>query len=385
MFAPTAFPNEIYDYIIDHLHKNRRALSTCSLVCKDWRTTSRFHLFSIVELHVQDVDRDLAILSSPLATVPAYVKHLSIDACTDVEPESGLFEKLVNGLPPMKQIKVLRLHEVDFQLSSSAKGNLFSLSRDIATLELINVNFPTSSEQTELISSAASLQTLFVSAITYGRHTSPKDGQRAPPLKTLQLFDTHSWHAKSPTTSSILNWLALDSQPKPSLSTLELRGITNHHISSICAYVHALGNTLENIVIECSEAAAQNALSQELDLTNFGSLKTIVFHAPTHELSRLGTKASTWMQRILSKVSSERIQKVSFMLDFHSPVDLAGFDISGVGKLFMGGISCLSASTTKIRFEVASRYVGVDELRKPIISHLPSLADRLEFGRGVQL
>lgn len=106
---------------------------------------------------------------------------------------------------------------------------------------------------------------------------------------------------------------------------------------------------------------------------------------PTQELSRLGPKASTWMQRILSKVSSERIQKVSFKLDFHSPVDLAGFDLSGVGKLFMGGISCLSASTTKIRFEVASRYVGVDELRKPIISHLPSLADRLEFGLGVRV
>lgn len=143
MFSPTVFPNEIYDYIIDHLHKDRRTLLTCSLVCKDWRTTSRFHLFSVVELHVQDVDRDLEILSSPLATISACVQHLSIDACTDVEPESGLFEKLVRGLPPMKQLKVLRLHEVNFQLSSSAKGNLFSISRDIATLELTNVNVST--------------------------------------------------------------------------------------------------------------------------------------------------------------------------------------------------------------------------------------------------
>ena len=143
MFAPTVFPNEIYDYIIDHLHKDRRTLSRCGLVCKGWRTTSRFHLFSIVELHLQDVDQDLAILSSPLATIPSYVQNLTIDACADVEPESGFFEKLVSGLPPMKQLKALRLHELNFVLSASAKGNLFSLTRDIATLELTNVNVST--------------------------------------------------------------------------------------------------------------------------------------------------------------------------------------------------------------------------------------------------
>ncbi|KAJ7090647.1 hypothetical protein C8R44DRAFT_648056, partial [Mycena epipterygia] len=39
------FPSELYDYIIDHLHDDRRTLSACSLVCRDWYATSSYHLF----------------------------------------------------------------------------------------------------------------------------------------------------------------------------------------------------------------------------------------------------------------------------------------------------------------------------------------------------
>jgi hypothetical protein len=129
--------------------------------------------------------------------------------------------------------------------------------------------------------------------------------------------------------------------------------------------------------------AFSEALGDQLDLSHFASLRNIVFYTPTQNLDSLRPRPSIWIQQILSKVSSERIQKVSFRLDFHEPVDLVRFDLPAVGKLFTGGISSLSTSTTKIHFELASRYINASthEWHTPIIYHLPSLlADRLEFG-----
>ncbi|KAJ7711293.1 hypothetical protein B0H14DRAFT_3021111 [Mycena olivaceomarginata] len=39
------FPTELHDYIIDHLHNDKRALLACSLVSTIWSTSSRYHLF----------------------------------------------------------------------------------------------------------------------------------------------------------------------------------------------------------------------------------------------------------------------------------------------------------------------------------------------------
>ena len=41
----THLPNEILDIIIDFLHDDQDALQTCSLVCKSWLPSTRFHRF----------------------------------------------------------------------------------------------------------------------------------------------------------------------------------------------------------------------------------------------------------------------------------------------------------------------------------------------------
>ncbi|CAL1711933.1 unnamed protein product [Somion occarium] len=47
---PREFFPEIVDLILDHLHDDKASLKACSLVCKAWLTSCRFHLF--YELHV---------------------------------------------------------------------------------------------------------------------------------------------------------------------------------------------------------------------------------------------------------------------------------------------------------------------------------------------
>ncbi|EPT03910.1 hypothetical protein FOMPIDRAFT_1115026 [Fomitopsis schrenkii] len=44
-------PPEICDYVIDHLYNDRKSLKACSLTCRDWVPTSRYHLHCEVYLH----------------------------------------------------------------------------------------------------------------------------------------------------------------------------------------------------------------------------------------------------------------------------------------------------------------------------------------------
>ncbi|KAJ7025985.1 hypothetical protein C8F04DRAFT_959976, partial [Mycena alexandri] len=41
---------ELIDYTIDFLYSDKAALSACSLVCKDWLLSARYHLFSDITL-----------------------------------------------------------------------------------------------------------------------------------------------------------------------------------------------------------------------------------------------------------------------------------------------------------------------------------------------
>lgn len=46
----TVVPNELADYILDFLHDDRKALKACSLTCRIWYPTARYHLYRQVHL-----------------------------------------------------------------------------------------------------------------------------------------------------------------------------------------------------------------------------------------------------------------------------------------------------------------------------------------------
>jgi hypothetical protein len=82
--APTIvkLPAELMDRIIDFLHSDKRTLSACSLVCKSWVPSSRYHLF-----------RDL--------TIPAKFELFELATDNDVigvPPISNVTIKVPKGL-----------------------------------------------------------------------------------------------------------------------------------------------------------------------------------------------------------------------------------------------------------------------------------------------
>ncbi|KAI0077384.1 hypothetical protein K474DRAFT_1661825 [Panus rudis PR-1116 ss-1] len=69
-------PPELIDHIIDYLHSYQKALSTCSLVCKSWLPTVRYHRFSRLTLWYRELNQLLLLIqSSP--DIAYFVEELS--------------------------------------------------------------------------------------------------------------------------------------------------------------------------------------------------------------------------------------------------------------------------------------------------------------------
>jgi hypothetical protein len=71
-----ALPNEIQDRILDFLYDSKPTLKACSLVCKTWVPTTRYHLFSKITLRGRDARSREALLKNPNCTIQSCV-HFS--------------------------------------------------------------------------------------------------------------------------------------------------------------------------------------------------------------------------------------------------------------------------------------------------------------------
>ncbi|KAJ7582263.1 hypothetical protein C8J56DRAFT_245777 [Mycena floridula] len=87
------FPQELVDYIIDHVHDSTETLLACALVCRSWLPSARFHLFSditISESHT--IPRILQGLSMN-DTLPGLVRSLALIG----NETSGHFASVFHG------------------------------------------------------------------------------------------------------------------------------------------------------------------------------------------------------------------------------------------------------------------------------------------------
>lgn len=90
-----SFPPELHDRIIDLSFDDKPTLLTCSLVCREWRVTSQYHLFRTVQVrhpsalssfndflqdspHVRGSVRDLSLCGSNLSTGTSYDEQMPV-------------------------------------------------------------------------------------------------------------------------------------------------------------------------------------------------------------------------------------------------------------------------------------------------------------------
>lgn len=88
-------PPEITDRIIDFLHNDDPALLNCSLVCKQWTPSSRYHLFHTVQASGLNGQRKLASMLESTPQLGQYVRVVYIMIRYDVTTTS-ICQKLAN-------------------------------------------------------------------------------------------------------------------------------------------------------------------------------------------------------------------------------------------------------------------------------------------------
>jgi hypothetical protein len=72
-------PGELIDIIIKCLLPDRRAVKTCSLICRAWVPWTRLHLFYRIRLYKSTFYEFLHLLRSPHCTFPPYVHDIQFN------------------------------------------------------------------------------------------------------------------------------------------------------------------------------------------------------------------------------------------------------------------------------------------------------------------
>lgn len=125
-------PNELWDRSIDHLWANPRALRACSLTCRDWVPSSRYHLFGAIDLRSEDDLRLFQrLLKISVATgVVRYIRELCIS--TDY-----LADFLLNSLtrPSSSSTLLSRLVAVECLALEGDWSKYLPISRFLALLD----------------------------------------------------------------------------------------------------------------------------------------------------------------------------------------------------------------------------------------------------------
>lgn len=226
-------PPEICDYVIDHLHNDKKSLQACSLTCRDWVPTSRYHLHCEVYLHNLGLFTAFRRLLQASPLLGPYIRALRIGNLEKVS--RGDLARTRESLPAI--LKCLpRLQYLGGSLLSKAASVLNSIPcrTPVATLCLQYCEFPALEDFARLFYSCPDLQTLELCGVSWtsGRSDSLPPSFDAPALRRLVL-------GRDVDHSSVIDLL--------------LRGGHHRHLHSLAATLssetdaYALSVLMENI------------------------------------------------------------------------------------------------------------------------------------------
>ena len=127
-------PQELAEYIIDHLWYHFDSLLACCLTCRAWVEPSRYHLFYRRRLIYEHQYKSLANLRR--YGLINYIRRIELDLLPPWSNKSPTFRYL-DDMGPATSLRALALTEYTvFQLPGSTR--LAQAASSIVTLELIN-------------------------------------------------------------------------------------------------------------------------------------------------------------------------------------------------------------------------------------------------------
>jgi hypothetical protein len=215
---------EIFDIIIDHLHNDKRALATCSLVCKAWLPSSRYHLFFAVQIFdTRNMTRFLLDLDSPLSTIDPFIRSLTLRECDYLQ----------------------RFWVLDVFHAAPTSGidhRTISLSRltGLRMLKLKYFHFNHFGELVDLICSFRSLKEISLDSVDWGEGSTVVHQRPPRSLQVLRLGDINK--------ESIFSWiLSAGSHLLSSMKIVDLHHINPSQMPSLRLFLRAVGPFLKHL------------------------------------------------------------------------------------------------------------------------------------------
>jgi hypothetical protein len=162
-------PQELVEFIIDHLCDDTKALKSCKLACRRWLERSRYHHFRSVTLKFPSHPMKLLQIISDNPAVATLIRKIIIypvigrQIRTDSAPLESLFLKTTHLLACLPNLKAL--HPCNFALSYGPHLHRFmeccqKASHSISILDLDHVSFLNAQDIINIVSCFPNLEHL---------------------------------------------------------------------------------------------------------------------------------------------------------------------------------------------------------------------------------
>jgi hypothetical protein len=213
-------PPEIVDTVINHLRDDKRALSACSLTCKQLLPSSRFHLFEKMTIAPHRIKSTLHFFESASTDIAATVRRLVIDDFSQwaLDDEEGTrlaipdyeFRRLLLLLHRVEHLRISNSYHV-------ITARLLSALINVRELEMDNLTLLKAEHALQFVYAFPLLQRLSIVDSQwkfepwFSTKYNKRPGQSSFSLGTLRLY--------LKPFSSIAKWL-LSLDPVPSIHTL---------------------------------------------------------------------------------------------------------------------------------------------------------------------
>jgi hypothetical protein len=260
---------ELYDRILDHIH-TVSTLTTCSLVCKSWLPSSRYHLFHEFNI-TPDFVKSMRSSLHAMETVAPYIRNVGLCGAWMAEEQYD-FDSVMSFLLELDNVQGLYMETWSWDVLNSAtsdflikaKGNFF---HKIKKLHLKYAHFPSLSLLVQFICAFPMMEDLSLDNVTWDHELHPLSSSLPPLLVNdttvkVRERDVHPIHlttlyVRSCPVKPILSWLfngawdeligPIQDQPIPPIRILSLPEILSDETNMVAAILTALGPSLQHV------------------------------------------------------------------------------------------------------------------------------------------
>lgn len=269
------FPLELFRLIIDALQNDRRALASCSLVCRAWLPFCRDHFNPHLMVQPENASRFKDLLASPHISVKTSVRHLTLQKQQNVVDHVFLVNSPTNSptsekpspqfpRPQLQLSDILSqatllpyITKLTFQKGYGEGSAMASHLREflyLEDLEIRSFEFVSFADLTAVLSAQPNLRRLSLTDIAWGGQNStaptsahstlPSDANNQskcvlPNLRRLELFMEQQ--------AKLFNWI-LGKPSIPSVEYVEIGGITDvDDAIAVSRFLRTLGPVLKHL------------------------------------------------------------------------------------------------------------------------------------------